>query len=218
MLAEHYGATQNEGLRPSRSRRSTWRRSCPLAQALDTFSVVYLQWLSNEVIWRARERVVKDHTADLTHRWSYDLDELATSIAAALKDAAGEAIVRWAAEAIPVMPYPSLSRTLRVMGATAREPRQLRATRDDVYRRLADEIAACRSGVERLLAVAVDQTQMRRCPITRRWMRAFARLFTDPAEPDTVREPAAWAAIIERRPRPVRRRASARARRRVRRH
>ena len=33
--------------------------------------------------------------------------------------------------------------------------------------------------------------------ITRTWTRAFARLFTDPAEPDGVREPEAWAAIIE---------------------
>ena len=52
----------------------------PVAQALDTFSVVYLQWLSNDVIWRAREMVVKDHTKALEQSWSYDLDEVATAI------------------------------------------------------------------------------------------------------------------------------------------
>ena len=58
--------TARRRMRPrrSRSRRSTWRRSCPLAQALDTFSVVYLQWLSNDVIWRARETVVKQPHED----------------------------------------------------------------------------------------------------------------------------------------------------------
>ena len=61
------------------------RRSCPLAQALDTFSVVYLQWLSNDVIWRAREIVVKDHTKTLEQSWSYDLSEVAMAIVAALK-------------------------------------------------------------------------------------------------------------------------------------
>jgi len=51
----------------------------PLAQALDTFSVLYLQWLSNDVVWRAREHVVKDHLNALERSFSYDLDEVATS-------------------------------------------------------------------------------------------------------------------------------------------
>ena len=147
----------------------------PVAQALDTFSVVFLQWLSNEVVWRARERVVMeshgcpDTVAELRPRRSWPRQSRT-----ALYDAADEALVRWAAEAIPVIPYPSLSRTLRVMGSTAREPRDCRRARRCLPR-LADELAACRSRLERLLAVAVDQTSERRCPITRTWTRAFAR-------------------------------------------
>ena len=73
---------------------------------------------------RARTRGQGSHGA-LTHSLSYDLDELATAIATALNDAAGEALVRWAADAIPVIPYPSLSRTLRVMGVDGAEPRHI---------------------------------------------------------------------------------------------
>ena len=147
----------------------------PVAQALDTFSVVYLQWLSNDVIWRAREMVVKSHTKALEQSWSYDLNEVAMAIVAALKVAASEAVVRWAADAIPGMPYPSLSRTLRVMGATARK---LGASgpRADVYRRIANEIAACRAGVERLLAVVADETPDDKAARSMRtWTRPFAR-------------------------------------------
>ena len=121
-LGDHYGATEKKDSALTVSAINL-EALVPVAQALDTFSVVFLQWLSNDVVWRARERVVKDHTAALTQSLSYDLDELATSIATALYDAADEALVRWAAEAIPVIPYPSLSRTLRVMGSTARKPR-----------------------------------------------------------------------------------------------
>ena len=63
----------------------------PLAQALDTFSVVYLQWLSNDVIWRARERVFSDFRKTLENAWSYDLDVVATAVGWALEAEAAEA-------------------------------------------------------------------------------------------------------------------------------
>jgi len=196
LLGDHYGSTEKRGSALTVSAINL-EALVPVAQALDTFSVVFLQWLSNEVVWRARERVVMDHTATLTQSLSYDLDELATSIATALYDSADEAIVRWAAEAIPVIPYPSLSRTLRVMGSTARSL-ATSGKHDDVYRRLADELVACRSRLERLLAVAVDQASDTPVPDHSDVDASVRALFTDPAKPDSVREPAAWAAIIER--------------------
>jgi CHAT domain-containing protein len=196
LLGEHYGSTEKKDSALTVSAINL-EALVPVAQALDTFSVVFLQWLSNEVVWRARERVVRDHTAALTQSLSYDLDELATSTATALYDSADEAIVRWAAESIPVIPYPSLSRTLRVMGSTARSL-ATSGERDDVYRRLADELSACRSRLERLLAVAVDQDSDTPVPDHSDVDASVRALFSDPAKPDSVREPAAWAAIIER--------------------
>ena len=196
LLGDHYGSTEQKDSAVTVSAINL-DALVPVAQALDTFSVVFLQWLSNEVVWRARERVVKDHTTALTQSLSYDLDELATSTTTALHDAAGEAIVRWAVDAIPVIPYPSLSRTLRVMGSTARSLAGS-GERDDVYRRLADELTACRSKLERLLAVAVDLVSETPVPDHSEVDASVRALFTDPANPDSVREPAAWAAIIER--------------------
>ena len=57
LLADHYGATQQKAP-PVTVSAINLEALVPVAQALDTFSVVYLQWLSNEVVWRARERVV----------------------------------------------------------------------------------------------------------------------------------------------------------------
>ena len=54
VLADHYGA----GGPPVTVSAVNLQALTPLAQSLDTFSVVFLQWLSNDVIWRARERVV----------------------------------------------------------------------------------------------------------------------------------------------------------------
>jgi len=196
LLGDHYGSTEKSDSALTVSAINL-EALVPVAQALDTFSVVFLQWLSNDVVWRARERVVMDHTAALTQSLSYDLDELATSIGTALYDAADEALVRWAAEAIPIIPYPSLSRTLRVMGSTARSL-ATSGERGDVYRRLADELSACRSRLERLLAVAVDQASDTPVPDHSGVDASVRALFTDPSKPDTVREPAAWAAIIER--------------------
>ena len=118
------------------------------------------------------------------------------AIVTALKVAANEAVVRWAVDAIPGMPYPSLSRTLRVMSATARK---LGATgpRAEAYRRIANEIAACRAGVERLLAVVADETPAAKIPEHAGVDATVRALFSDPADPERVRDPEAWAAIIE---------------------
>jgi hypothetical protein len=196
LLAEHYTSTETTQS-PVTVSAIDLEALVPVAQALDTFSVVYLQWLSNDVIWRAREMVVTSHAKTLEKSWSYDLNEVATSIIGNLKVAAREAVVRWAAEAIPGMPYPSLSRTLRVMGATARK---LGASGPgaDVYRRIANDIAACRGGVERLLAVVADETADARLPEHAGVDATVRALFTDPADPEGVRDAEAWSEIIER--------------------
>ncbi|MEO5741892.1 MAG: CHAT domain-containing protein [Vicinamibacterales bacterium] len=195
LLADHYSSTLDKNS-PVTVSAIDLEALVPVAQALDTFSVVYLQWLSNDVIWRAREMVVKTHAKALEQSWSYDLNEVAMAILAALKVAASEAVVRWAADAVPGMPYPSLSRTLRVMSATARK---LGATgpRAEAYRRIANEIAACRAGVERLLAVVADETPAAKIPEHAGVDASVRALFSDPAEPERVRDPDAWEAIIE---------------------
>lgn len=195
LLAEHYASTDvNTG--PVTVSAIDLEALVPVAQALDTFSVVYLQWLSNDVIWRAREMVVRSHTKTLEQSWSYDLNEVADSIGAALKTAAGEAVVRWAADAIPGMPYPSLSRTLRVMGATARK---LGTTgpQADAYRRIANDIAACRAGVERLLAVVADEARNDKLPDHADVDASVRALFVDPADTDVVRDPERWSEIVQ---------------------
>jgi CHAT domain-containing protein len=196
LLAEHYTSTMNKAS-PVTVSAVDLEALVPVAQALDTFSVVYLQWLSNDVVWRAREMVVKNHAKALEQSWSYDLSEVAMAITAALKVAASEAVVRWAVDAVPGMPYPSLSRTLRVMSATARK---LGATgpHAETYRRIANEIAACRAGVERLLAVVADDTPAAKIPDHSGVDATVRALFSDPADPDRIRDPEAWAAIIER--------------------
>ena len=194
LLAEHYTSSEANGS-PVTVSAIDLEALVPVAQALDTFSVVYLQWLSNDVIWRAREMVVSSHAKTLQQSWSYDLNEVATSIIAALKVAASEAVVRWAADSIPGMAYPSLSRTLRVMATTARKLATGPGT--DVYRRIGDEISSCRAGVERLIAVVTDETPDIKVPEHAAVDATIRALFTDPANPERVRHPDAWAAIIQ---------------------
>jgi CHAT domain-containing protein len=167
----------------------------PLAQGLDTFSVMYLQWLSNDVIWRARERVVTVQQSMLETAWSYDVADVADSIRNALTDAASEALVRWAAATIPIMSFPRLSRALRVLGASARDLAR-NGEGSDVYRRLADEIAACRSTIERAIAVATTQANEGKPSPPADVDRAVRRLFVDPHDPMRVRDAEAWDAII----------------------
>ena len=108
-------------------------------------------------------------------------------------------------------PYPSLSRTLRVMGCNRAQAGRTSASRPMSTAGWPMNCPRAVRGIERLLAVAVDQTvRARRCPITRGVDASVRALFTDPAEPDGVREPEAWAAIIEGAARSVRRRRKAR--------
>jgi CHAT domain-containing protein len=195
LLADHYTSTQGERP-PATVSAIDLEALVPVAQALDTFSVVYLQWLSNDVIWRAREMVLRSHTKTLEQSWSYDLSEVAMGIVAALKIAAGEAVVRWAADALPGMPYPSLSRTLRVMGATARKLGGS-GTGAEAYRRIANQIAACRADVERLLAVAADEAHTGKPPEHAAVDATVRALFSDPSDPERVRDAVAWEAIVE---------------------
>jgi hypothetical protein len=193
LLAEHYGSSGDA--MPATVSAINLQALSPLAQALDTFSVVYLQWLSNDVTWRARETVFSKHLSVLKTVWSYDLNEVALAIEDALKSAAAEALVRWAASTIPVMSYPRLSRALRVLGAAARD---ISRNGDDVEvcRRLADEIAACRSSVERVIAVTTTQADAAEVPQQADVDGAVRRLFIDAAAPENVREPHAWGRII----------------------
>jgi len=196
LLAEHYTSTMASGP-PVTVSAIDLEALVPVAQAIDTFSVVYLQWLSNDVIWRAREMVVTSHTQALEQSWSYDINEVAKAIIVALKMAAREAVVRWAADTIPSMPYPSLSRTLRVMGATAKK---LGASGPsaEAYRRISNDIVACRAGVEKLLAVVTDETPDGRPPEHSGVDATVRALFTDSSNPQELRDPEAWSAIIER--------------------
>ena len=106
ILAEHYGTDAGVPVTVS---AINLHALTPLAQALDTFSVVYLQWLSNDVMWRARERVFSNFRKTLEHAWSYDLDVVATAVGWALEAEAAEAVVHWAAENLPTLAYPRLS-------------------------------------------------------------------------------------------------------------
>ena len=193
ILAEHYGSVPG-GPQMTISAINL-QALTPLAQGLDTFSVMYLQWLSNDVIWRAREAVVTRHMSILERAWSYDLADVADAIGTALKEAAAEALVRWAARSIPVLALPGLSRTLRILGAAARE---LARTGDghEPSRRLADEIAACRSSVERVIAVATTESHSAGAPQQEDVDRSVRRLFIDLEHPDRVRDAQAWEMII----------------------
>jgi hypothetical protein len=201
MLAGHYG---DATIGPTVSAINL-PALAPLGQALDTFSVVYLQWLSNDVIWRAREEVVEKSRMALEHSWSYDLAEVAAAIQQSLDRAASEALARWAASSIPALEYPRLSRTLRTLGASARELARSgldavqAAGRDpglDVFRALATEIAASRSAVERLIAVATSPDEIGGAPRQADVEASVRGLFTVPGGTGDVREPRAWAAII----------------------
>ena len=148
ILAEHYGADAGVPVTVS---AINLHALTALAQALDTFSVVYLQWLSNDVMWRARERVFSNFRKTLENAWSYDLDVVATAVGWALEAEAAEAVVHWAAEDLPTLAYPRLSEVLRVLGTAARE---VAADNGEVEgcEEIAKRIAACRWALERAIA------------------------------------------------------------------
>lgn len=194
MLGEHYTAHPGDGT-PVTVSAINLQALEPLAQALDTFSVVYLQWLSSDVIWAAREKVFQKHRQMLRHAWSYDLDAVARAIGAALGDAAAEAPGRWASETLPELPYPRLSHALRVLGAAARE--LANGGSDPVCRALADEIAACRSTIEREISATAARTEGTAVTPHDDVVQAVRRLFVvDDPDGHRMREPGAWTAII----------------------
>ena len=101
VLADHYSKTPHGNAPPVTVSAINLRELAPLAQALDTFSIVYLQWLSNDVMWHARDQTFKRQLEALKYAWAYDLAGVATAIQEALKDAARDAVVRWAAATLP---------------------------------------------------------------------------------------------------------------------
>ena len=103
--------------------------------------------------------------------------------------------MRWAAATVPILSFPKLSRTLRVLGAAARDIAR-NGEGSEVCQRLADEIAACRSAIERVIAAATSQTKPVTAPQQADVDRAVRRLFTNPDDPTIVREAEAWEAIV----------------------
>ncbi len=218
LLAEHYTSNPAKGM-PVTVSAIDLEALVPVAQALDTFSVVYLQWLSNDVIWRAREMVFRSHTKTLEQSWSYDLREVAMAIVASLKVAAsggGRPMGRrrGSSHAVPV-----------AVADAARDGRRRRASSAasgpsaEAYRRIANEIAACRAGVERLLAVVADETPDGKLPEHSGVDASVRALFSAIRPIQTASANAAeWSAIIERSRDRFTGACGARARRRVRRH
>ena len=186
MLGEHYAAA------PATTVSALNLRALgALSQALDTFSVVYLQWLSNDVIWRAREQVVAEYLKGLAGSWSYDIEEMARSVAMALDAAAADALSRWALSELPHLPLPRLSRTLRVFAAAARE--LARGDAGDTYAALAADITHARSSIER--TIASDAAGHVRTVAASDLLPAVTRLFLA-ADGISLRDPAAWGAVI----------------------
>ena len=193
MVGEHYTATAG-GEPPVTVSAVNLQALTPLAQALDTFSVVYLQWLSNDVMWRARERVFSRFRQALENAWSYDLDIIGKAVAQALDEEAAEALVRWAAETLPPLSYPRLSHGLRVLAAAAREIAAGETAPGDAES-IADELAACRAAVERYIAsIATDESQARPAPVDIAGL--VTALFTDPSDPRRVRRAEVWGRIV----------------------
>ncbi|HEY5616858.1 MAG TPA: CHAT domain-containing protein [Vicinamibacterales bacterium] len=153
IVAELYGAAPGAGS-PVTVSAVNLHALTPLAQALDTFSVVYLQWLSNDVMWRARERVFSDFRRTLESAWSYDLDVVATAVGWALEAEAAEAVVHWAADNLPTLAYPRLSDALRVLGTATREI-AADAAEAEACGEIAEKIAECRWAVERVIASTI---------------------------------------------------------------
>jgi hypothetical protein len=176
ILAEHYGTDAGVPVTVS---AINLHALTPLAQALDTFSVVYLQWLSNDVMWRARERVFSNFRKTLENAWSYDLDIVATAVGWALDAEAEEAVVHWAAENLPTLAYPRLSEVLRVFGTAARE---VAADNDEpeACEEIAKRIAACRWTLERAIAASMSPEEARTAPGTDEVAKMVTGLFQDP--------------------------------------
>jgi hypothetical protein len=103
--------------------------------------------------------------------------------------------VRWAAATVPQLAYPRLSRTLRVLGAAARDAAR-RPSAPPAFKLLADQMTACRSDVERAIAQATSEEECGSGHVasTVEIAEAVARLFGDAT--GRLREPDAWTEII----------------------
>ena len=130
----------------------------------------------------------------LKHAWAYDLAQVATAIQGSLKDAAGDAVVRWASSTLPKMAHARLSQTLRILGAAARENARQTETAE-VFRKLERELGKCRSAVEQVVARVAEgeRTQIARAgeEISARVRRLFME-----GDPPAPRESDAWTAIF----------------------
>jgi hypothetical protein len=175
ILAEHYGTDAGVPVTVS---AINLHALTPLAQALDTFSVVYLQWLSNDVMWRARERVFSSFRKTLESAWSYDLDVVATAVGWALEAEAAEAVVYWAAENLPSLAYPRLSEVLRVFGTAAREVADDNGEAE-ACEEIAKRIAACRWALERAIAASLSREEPQTGPSPDEIAKMVKGLFQD---------------------------------------
>jgi len=192
-LAQHYSAIPHGTAPPVTVSAINLRALMPLAQALDTFSVVFLQWLSNDVIWRAREQVFTKHKDLLQHAWSYDLDAVASSVQASLLDAAQEAVARWAGEMLPKLSYARLAEVLRVLVSAARDAMR-RMPEDAALRMLGAELAKCRSELDQAIAVASDDPHHAGASLE--VLTAVRRLFLLDGDPPKPRHAEAWTIIF----------------------
>jgi len=192
-LSTHYVTSPHGTAPPVTVSAINLRALMPLAQALDTFSVVFLQWLSNDVIWRAREQVFSKHKDLLQHAWSYDLDAVASSVQASLIDAAHEAVARWAGETLPKLGYARLAEGLRILVSAARDTVR-RMPADTAVRALATELARCRSELDQAIAVAAEDA--RHAAATAELLKAVRRLFIVEGDPPTIRHAEAWTMIF----------------------
>ena len=69
----------------------------PTIQALDTFSAVHTQWLSNATVWDARKNVYKSFEDEIEELPAYDVRRLMESVAETLDRARGTGVARWSA-------------------------------------------------------------------------------------------------------------------------
>ena len=115
----------------------------------------------------------------------------------ALKDAAGEALVRWAASAVPVDVVPrAVAHAARARRVGARAGAE-RPTTQTASARWPTKSPSCRSSVERTIAVAAaEHDAPPPTPSSRDRPRGADGCSCRPTIAGAVREPAAWHAII----------------------
>jgi CHAT domain-containing protein len=146
-------------------------------------------------MWHARDRVFKRHIEQLKHTWAYDLQAVARAIQAALKEAAREAVPRWAATALTKLPQARLSEALRILATAARE-RAASAEGADTYRMLERELSRCRSALEQVVAIVADGYKPKSVARVSEEITGLVRRLFMEGDPPTVREPEAWTEIF----------------------